>query len=93
MNAEEMENKDMLFFFPLSLLLRKAISKILINQLVLILLYDWILRFSFWEYSRSESAHAEIKENVSCSFNGRRLVALFYIVVLFLTSLDFLHIR
>lgn len=39
---------------------QNSITKILINQQVLILPCDWFLRF-FWEYSRPESAHTEIK--------------------------------
>lgn len=39
---------------------QNSITKILINQQVLILPYDWFLRFS-WGYSRPESVHTEIK--------------------------------
>lgn len=40
--------------------IQNSITKILINQQVLILTYDWFLRI-FWEYSRPESVHTEIK--------------------------------
>ena len=65
-------------------------TKILINQQLLILPYDWLLRFSFWEYSRPESAHAEIKADVTSNLNDRRLVALFYVAILLFDSSGFL---
>lgn len=74
----------------LSLLLENSITRILINQQVLILPYDWLLRSFFCECSRPESSHAEIRANVTSKFNGRRSMALFYIVALPFDSSGFL---
>jgi len=60
-------------FFVLSLLKGNAIAKIVI----LILLHEWLLRYSICKYPRSKSAHAERKRNVASNFKGRRLAALF----------------
>lgn len=55
--------------FVLSLLERNAIAKIVI----LILLHEWLLRYSICKYPRSKSVHAERKRNVASNFKGQKV--------------------